>query len=369
MSASDSPGDLIKAARAMLEDRWSIVTDSDASYTSDFDIPDTVLGAIRDSINSKTKTYRYVLPTQILAKAVAPQLNCLSIQAQAELEGAFDARSLCHKVIVPFDREHSSALGGSKEPYLNNPLRIPSITAKFRVQQKDKTGYDLLRDVLEYAEANPEHAVYLLDYTLVEIYRREHATSLVYPVPNRISFDSARSSIAQFLGARTGGVRLQAVSHSLFSVIGKRFGIFTQVSSHNVNASDTSLDSTADLECKDKDGSIVLSVEVKDQELTLRHVQDKLPGIRSKGITELLFLVSGHIASSDEEQIDDLIGKQFSTGQNVYVVEFFPFLNAILVLLGESGRRKLLKEVGSSLDDQRADYTHRKAWSEMLERL
>ena len=44
------------------------------------------------------------------------------------LSGAYDARTVCHKVIVPFEMEVlDKALGGSNEPFLNKPARFPEL--------------------------------------------------------------------------------------------------------------------------------------------------------------------------------------------------------------------------------------------------
>jgi hypothetical protein len=40
-------------------------------------------------------------------------------------------------------------LGGSPEPYVNNPLRVPGITAAYRNAQKQKTDWDKLVAVLD----------------------------------------------------------------------------------------------------------------------------------------------------------------------------------------------------------------------------
>ncbi len=56
------------------------------------------------------------------------------------------ARQVAHKVIVPFDQQHNQVLGGSKEPYVNNPLRYPGITLDYRNQQR-KSFYFLERNI------------------------------------------------------------------------------------------------------------------------------------------------------------------------------------------------------------------------------
>ncbi|NUN96870.1 MAG: hypothetical protein HUU16_11915 [Candidatus Omnitrophica bacterium] len=112
-----------------------------------------------------------------------------------------------------------------------------------------------------------------------------------------------------------------------------------------------------------------MGVEVKDRQLTLRQIEDKLPGVRSKGVRELLFLVQGGIFPDDTGQVDDLIEREFTTGQNLYVLEFQRFVESCLALLGETGRRGFLIEVGIELDRQREDISHRRKWKDLLTRL
>lgn len=91
-------------------------------------------------------TYRYILLTNLLAKATNAKANGLALQAKADLDGAFDSRSLCHKVVVDFDRnpnELAGKLGRSNEPYLNKPARYPALTTENAVRR----GYD--RGILE----------------------------------------------------------------------------------------------------------------------------------------------------------------------------------------------------------------------------
>lgn len=104
---------------------------------------------IKNCLTSNTKSYRYVLPTQLLSKSVDHSLDCRSLQAAFESEGSFDARTVAHKVIVPFDKENHNVLGGSNEPYVNNPLRCTSISKANRARQKNKKDWDKLIYVLD----------------------------------------------------------------------------------------------------------------------------------------------------------------------------------------------------------------------------
>jgi hypothetical protein len=97
---------------------------------------------------------------------------------------------------------------------------------------------------------------------------------------------------------------------ALLRTAGKTLKLFDNVTSVNINAADSQTGKTADLECVSKDGHVVLAVEVKDRELTLRSVQEKLPKSRERGIRELLFLVQGGVTKKDAEEVDAAIERE-----------------------------------------------------------
>jgi hypothetical protein len=159
---------------------------------------------------------------------------------------------------------------------------------------------------------------------------------------------------------------MQSVAEALFAMIGSRFGIFTRVRSSDVNAADASTGNVADLECVDDEGRIIIAVEVKDRQLTLRQIQDKLPSVREKGVRELLFVVQGGVIDQDTDDVRKTIEQQFITGQNLYVTEWTVFLSSCLVQFGELGRREFLSSIGTVLDKYNADIIHRRKWAELL---
>ncbi|HKV85774.1 MAG TPA: restriction endonuclease, SacI family, partial [Ktedonobacterales bacterium] len=244
--------------------------------------------SIRESINSRSVTYRYVLPTQVLAKLVEPLLDCHSIQTASGVPGAFDARSLCHRVIVPFDRANHRVLGGSSEPYVNNPLRVPSVTPAYAGQQRSKTGWASLCLVLDAVEdrAEPEYTRAVFRQTLIEIYHRLAIVSVVYPVPLRISLDDCLALLREYLSESSGGDRAQTVVSAAFRTFGDVFHMYSEVRRGRVNTADVASGQVADVECIGETGDIVLAVEVKDQRLTILHVQDKVPNMRSQHVSE-----------------------------------------------------------------------------------
>lgn len=357
----------ITRTKKTLEIIWTKATETKQSE-SEKKVPKSIADAVRKSINSKTKSYRYVLPTQLLAKLVNPNLDCRCVQEGCSLAGAFDARTLCKEVIVEFDRAHHGVLGGSGDPYVNNPLRIEAVLPKYQAAQRDGEGFGYLCNVLQFAQENPKMLPWLLAIVSEAIYERLQHAHVTYPVPNRVSLEQTQCLFEKFLKERTGGTRLQAVSAAIFETIGKNFGLYDHVENRHINAADSQTGNAADLECLSKDGIVVMAVEVKDRQLTLTDVQDKLQSVRAKGVRELLYLVRGGSATGDQTKIAELSRKEFSTGQNMYVCEFNLFAEACLILLGEKGRRTILQQIGEELD-LRADLQHRETWRDLLKEI
>jgi hypothetical protein len=326
-----------------------------------------LISLIRDCLRSPAITYHYVLPTQILAKVADPSLDAHAIQAGYQGPGAFDARTVAHDVIVPFDRANERVLGGSSEPYVNTPLRVPGITAEYCTAQKNKADWDRLVLVLDAVQRREDVAFTrsVFDQVLFEIFRMLADVAVVYPTPNRISLDGANQLVQRYLATRSGGERMEAICTALFRTIGRRFGLFDEVRREKVNAADTSSGMTADIECW-FEGRIVLLVEVKDRELALVQLDSKLDTARARHISEILFVAEQGKNEQSLDAIDARIASEFVSGQNIYVVRFADFSLGILILFGEDGRVDFLREVGAELDRVNARIEHRKAWAELL---
>ena len=363
------PVSLVEAAAATLQEIWASVLSaaedgppSDAIEEDDGEL----LESIRLSVNSNTKTYRYVLPTQLLAKASDPALDCRSLQAGADRTGSFDARTIAHQVIVPFDQANDRVLGGSPEPYVNNPVRVSEVSERHRNPQKNKRGWDHLCRVLEVVESaqDEDFTKTVLRQVTIEIYRRLSEVRVAYPTPRRISLSGCMRLIDEYLAETSGGDRLLALSSALFAVIGRKFHLFSRVERASITASDASTGMLADLECSTEDGTIVLVVEVKDRILTVSQMMGKVANMREKQVSEIFFVAQQGV--EDQEQVDSLIESEFVSGQNIYVMSLSRLAEVSLALLGEEGRREFLLGVGSQLDDHRSDIRHRRRWSELL---
>jgi len=360
---------LVSLARQALNEAWAAVSRLAAKR----DPPDFVGNAaliegIRAAVNSSTKSYRYVLPTQLAAKLADHALDCRSLQAARGGPGAFDARTIAHKVVVPFDQENERVLGGAPEPYVNNPLRVPEVSRSYRRQQKNKGDWDSLSSVLEAVEGaqDPAFTRSVLLQALLEVHRRLRDVQVVYPIPRRTSLRNALRIISDFLSESSGGDRLLAMGAALFGVIGKRFGLYPQVRRANVTAADSATGMSCDLECVSANGDVILAVELKDRDLTVTQMKGKMEAFREKQVSEIFFIAQGGVKESDRSEVDGTVDREFAAGQNVYITDLFALSQAALALLGEQGRRDFLAQVGSQLDSYGSDVAHRRTWAQLL---
>ena len=99
---------------------------------------------IKDTIDFTLKaksslTYRYILATALTAKATDARIDILSLQASDESLGAYDARSLCHHVVYPFQREFLGDVldGANNDPLVNKPGRYPRLDGSNAAQNGD----------------------------------------------------------------------------------------------------------------------------------------------------------------------------------------------------------------------------------------
>jgi len=362
---------LVRNGQLILERIWNDVTSSaETGPIQDFLKDAELVDRIRRSINSPTKTYRYVLPTQLLAKLANSSLDCRCLQAQRGGPGAFDARTLAHQVIVPFDRANHSVLGGSAEPYVSKPLRDDEISPAHRRSKKNRSGWDDLVRVLQAIQdrADPRFTDAVFRQVLKEIYGRLATVRVVYPVPRRISLERTMELIEEYVLGRSGGDRFQATVAALFQAFGKHTGCFDHVRRQPINAADIASGQIADIECVTASGDIVLVVEAKDRELTITQLQDKIAGLRESQVSEALFVAARGVAPTDERAIRETIDREFVSGQNLYVTELRPLARVVLALIGESGRRLFLKCVGEQLN-QFSDLPQRRAWADSLRAL
>jgi hypothetical protein len=371
-SAKAKPiAEVVAACAVTLDKYWAEVKDrADAGNTADFLEDKDLLGAISYSINCKEKGYHYVLLTQLMAKVDDPTRNCRSLQDQAPVSGAFDARSIAHGASVDFERQQlDGALGRSPSPYLINSIRTPLLDENDGKKRKDKVGWQRVCQVAAAVENKNdlEFTVKVFRQVLLEIYRKLGSTTIKYNVPLRASLAQVIDAICDFTADKSGGDRPLALTAALFETIGKYTKLFEPVVRRGkINASDVSSGQVADVECVDAQGYVVIAVEVKDKTVKVSDLEEKLSATRERGIKEVFF-VSGR-GKKEAEDVPARVAKEFTAGQNLYVCNLVELAQSVLALTGEASRRDFLIDVGEQLDKY-SDTKHRLAWKIALDNM
>ena len=316
---------------------------------------------------SKTKTYQYAVVTQLLAKWDDPTKDARCIQ---KLEGdldpsRFDARSLCSKVVVPWEREVGSPLGLKDDPYVNNPMRVPDFSLAYQHKPKDKRTWAELVALFEHVQQHPTSARVLLLQTLLMIRVLREEQDVKFPTPQRASLQDTLAVTHDFLKTKSGGARLQVVGFAVFDAMRKTWGIFDEVITSPVNASDASSGKSADVVCR-RAGEVILACEVKDRDLNVEMLHGTITNARLEKVTELFALIRGKDASHEQE-MTTRIDREFKHGMNVYLLESDSFLALVLALIGEAGRQHYLNSIVEGMVQMNIPFESKRDWARSLE--
>ena len=344
-----------------LNEQWQLVLDSD------FDEEDPEIDQL---INSNVRSLRYALITQILGKIANEARGILFIQSGCgEDPLAWDARSFCSKVVVPWVSANHNVLGTSPDPYVNNPLRRARLDVdldklRYRDQWDAIIGF---LEPLDRMERNGLEKIFIR--CLKSLARRLAKQDLSYQIPARISHKIMLDLLTNYISSPSGGLRPLVLTASLMKVLGKAFSIFVSVESQKVNAPDSPTGKPGDVMCCDRDGNIILTIEVKDRNLTLADTYSSITKARSskKTIHNLLF-AAPNIEETEMSTFLKITEETWQSGLNINQIDIIDLTNATFILLAENWRIELLHEIGNELD-QRGAHTDRQVWYDLLREL
>jgi len=242
-------------------------------------------------IDNTHLTFKYILFTAILSKATDSSINALCLQKKSELPGAYDARTICHKVIVPFEMETlEKVLGGSNEPFLNKPARFPELDKKNAVRRgNDQALLNALCDnlsTLQTSEDAYECLIYLLQKLIV--IRDAKRSMAIFSVPDSSNLPSKlltyiENALVQSYEGEVLTLLVAGIYHLLYR------GSDALVEVHPVNQSGASSHEISDLDIY-VDNILVSSNELKDKNYTesdVRHAADK---VLQAGGNKMLFI-------------------------------------------------------------------------------
>jgi hypothetical protein len=357
-----------EAARNYLEATWSAV----------LEIPN--LGMVTDPKRSRPlerivkeggSTYPYVLLTQLLGKCVKSDLNALCLQESSDLPGAWDARSLASKVIVPWNDAVGRPISGANpDPYVNNPARHKNFGEEMRSKAKNKEHYDFLHMLMKEVQASPQERIAdIFRWSLIEIRRHLEANDNAYFGPPRVSLNDIVSVVKSFIAVPSNGVRLQVITYATLKILSNAFSDFGTIRSYPTNSSDRASGRAGDVERINKSGAVDFAIEVKDETLSQAELGNTILKARAANVFNVLFVVQGNPVVDDNQAVAERISQEFSRGVDVNVAPADDFLRNTLMLLSPEQRAMLLRVVHDSLHELGAQFKHRLHWQELMRSL
>ncbi len=301
------------------------------------------------------KTFRYLLITALLAKTINPRVHPRSLQAQANLQGAYDARSLCHFVWVPFEREHlDSRLGGSNEPYLNKPARFPSVNKSNAVRAgKDRQYLHSLYDLLEglnTADANVVKGAFM--HAFKQIMSRDGMTGsdgqlTELELSSALMENFLNSYMTQSFGGEVPVSLVGAILSMRFA--SKKFAVKV----HPANQAGSSSNEVGDIDVYDGD-IVVLPVEVKDKTFGRADVKHAVSKAKQSDCRRLLFATGPQGRPGTDADIRALVYENAEDGFDLTFISVAKLVQAECSLLNATERHILLGHIDRILKAMRA---------------
>lgn len=292
---------------------------------------DEISVLIKGIINGTHKTYRYILVNGLLAKATNNEVNPLVLQAGSSLSGAFDARSLCHKVLVPFERDFlNNALGGSNEPFLNKPARFKELSLENAVRKgNDKETLKSLIEVFKNISSSQEAQSYLacgLKFLeeKIEILRQLHDSNIKYNPTNVEVYEFIRKFISRSFEGETFVIVVSALEKLFYAQFKGNY----KVIAHKVNQSGASSKEIGDIDVY-LGNNIFCSIEVKDKAFSAFDIGHAFKKMFQSGCEKGQFIYGPNTSF----QVDDARHKIAEYESNFFFTYFDSIFNYSRVIL------------------------------------
>ena len=274
-------------ARKILDKAW-------VEIHSDLRPPPQMQHLIEQVLSASDVAFKYILVTAFLAKCVNRDIHARALQAGSSLNGAYDARSLCHKLVVGYEKSKGNLFGLSNEPFGGKPARHPE-HREDNPQLRNKTGAKALHQALEAAQSAKPSAVFM---GLVHILRlgAAHAANQKQVVADvEVNLLQVLDFIRVFLRESDGGCRLVGVWGAFQALMCEN----GKVKVYSPNSADFFAKTSGDVEVYY--GEVLVSAsECKQRPL---HVDDVNHGIMKamrNGVPEYLFVISEGFVNGHE---------------------------------------------------------------------
>lgn len=339
----------LRAAAQMRIEQYFVAAQSE---TGD-GLPADVRKNIRSVLTGSHKTFRYMLFTGLLVAVTDKRYHPRCLQMNADVQGRFDARSLCQKVVVPFEKKMlNGRLGASNEPYANKSARFAMIEKTNNVRKgKDEHALFALYDVLEFVRMSAEPVrVKAFSYAISVICKMPANKSSVTVLPSLESAAVDGDSFFDFFEAHTKGVSAVAVLGAFFR---KFYSKDTKVKVHPATESGASSKEVGDIDLEFSDGRRY-AVEVKDKtysDVDVNHACDKA---LLAGVPKVVFALGSRAEKDYNVHRSALMDYWAEKGVELTFLNISDSLGVAMAISDAKRRYELAECIGKILDEMNA---------------
>jgi hypothetical protein len=277
-------------ARKLLEAAWDQI---DAAISA----PPEVLNTLQEILTAKDVTYKYILITGLLGKRSNARVHPRALQARSSLAGAYDARSLCHGVVVSFEKTKGNLFGLSNEPFLNKPARHPEHD-KDNPQLKNKRLARLTHDLLEAVHTAGSSQVQSMLVSALRIARDQMSTPVTASIEVQLNYRRVVNFVRTFLEDTNGGSRLVAVAGTFLTLLNPNGTVKVYPPSY----ADKFARTVGDIEVYSAE-ALVSAWECKHRPLTPDDIHHGIKKAKDRGIPEYAFVHAAGFAPGGETAI------------------------------------------------------------------
>lgn len=322
--------EFISAGNEIVNRLWDNLPDDDTDV--DCPIKQCILDVLR---HRGAKTYKYILLTQLLGKAVDERVNILAMEKNSTLEGSWAARSLCEKVITIGgfeDNALDNILGASRQPYNNAPGQWPDLRKSNSSSRSLAPIRDSLVDNLPKVKTSKQ-AESSITYAFIElrdqIEKRDELNPEVEFEDSPQNIVYARDALLEIAGLGRNGEGLSlATAMLLHMTIGNALGIYPRL--YKVNSSTKG---RGDVDLYDADVRYA-TFELKDKSFTSGEVAEYAKKALSEGCYRFLFVYGPNAGGAPAAVFSESERAAFAqNGLLASCVSFDGLLSALLLVI------------------------------------
>lgn len=264
---------------------------------------DEIANLIHAVLTGSHKTYRYILVNALLAKSTNKDIDALSLQKGDGKKGKYDARTLCHKVLVPFERlKLQGSLGDSNEPFLNKPARFVTLSLNNAVRAgKDRETLSNVIKILSSICSSEEAYKYLKSAMVILKANHEEYLKKFSIGDTLIDVSEFSQLVLDYIYKITNHTMDGEVCLLIVAVLERLYlGKDYLVVPHKVNESGSSSKEVGDIDIYDSEGTLVNAIEVKDKTFSEQEVLHAVSKFRQANLSSSLFIYGKNVIFDED---------------------------------------------------------------------